>query len=200
MLTLAAPVTAEFEIRQSRFVVHASPVEDQAATLKFFQTVADPAATHNCWAWKLDDGYRFNDDGEPASTAGRPILAAIEGRDLARVMVVVTRYFGGIKLGVGGLIRAYGGSTAKCLDRANIIEWHPVSHFIIEAGFQWTAQLHAAIQACSAVREEEEFSGDGLRLRIELRDDRLRQLQTLLRNSTRGEARISRREDPPSAR
>jgi len=199
MLTLAAPVTAEFEVRQSRFVVHASRVEDQAATLRFFQAVADPSATHNCWAWKLDDGYRFNDDGEPASTAGRPILAAIEGRDLARVMVVVTRYFGGIKLGAGGLIRAYGGSTAKCLDRANIVEWHPVSHFVIEAGFEWTAQIHAAIQACGAVKEKEKFSDAGLRLSIQLRDDHLRQLQTLLRNSTRGEARISRCEDQQSA-
>ncbi|CAM5191071.1 YigZ family protein [Oligella ureolytica] len=59
--------------------------------------------------------YRFNDDGEPGGTAGRPILAAIEGRDLTNIVVLVIRYYGGIKLGTGGLVRAYGGTAAKCL-------------------------------------------------------------------------------------
>ena len=126
MFTLDQPVRAEFLIRRSRFITHASPVSDQAATLEFFESVADLSATHNCWAWKLDHNYRFNDDGEPASTAGKPILSAIEGKQLSRVMVVVTRHFGGIKLGVGGLIRAYSGSAAKCLDQGRIVEVHPV--------------------------------------------------------------------------
>lgn len=75
----------------------------------FLQAVQDLQATHNCWAYKVGAQYRFSDDGEPAGTAGRPILSAIEAQHLDRVMVVVTRYFGGIKLGVGGLVRAYGG-------------------------------------------------------------------------------------------
>src|SRR3546814_18000784 len=77
-----------------------------------------PDATHNCWAWRIGDDYRSNDDGEPAGTAGRPILAAIDGQGMDRVVVVVTRWFGGIKLGAGGLVRAYGGTAAECLRRA----------------------------------------------------------------------------------
>jgi hypothetical protein len=75
-------------------------------------------ATHNCWAWRIGGDYRSSDDGEPAGTAGRPILAAIDGQGFDRVMVVVTRWFGGIKLGAGGLVRAYGGAAAECLRTA----------------------------------------------------------------------------------
>jgi len=190
--TLQAPVCAEFSIRQSRFIVHAAPVSDQAATLDFFAAVSDPAATHNCWAWKLDHSHRCNDDGEPASTAGRPILAAIEGKQLNRVMVVVTRYFGGIMLGVGGLIRAYSGCAAKCLDQGVIIELHPSCDCVIKAGFEWTGQVHAALDACAVKKLQEEFTAEGVRLKVEVRESNLRQLQMLLRDSTRGTATLSR--------
>ena len=120
MLTLTGPSSIETEIKRSRFIAHAGRVDNLADTLAFYESVADPSATHNCWAWRLDHQYRFNDDGEPASTAGKPILSAIEGKGLDHAMVVVTRYFGGIKLGVGGLVRAYSGSTSKCIDQAGI--------------------------------------------------------------------------------
>jgi len=192
VLTLLAPVHAEFTIRQSRFVVHAAPVSSQAATLDFYAAVSDSAATHNCWAWKLDHSHRCNDDGEPASTAGRPILAAIEGKQLSRVMVIVTRYFGGIMLGVGGLIRAYSGSAAKCLDQGVIIELHPSCECVIQAGFEWTGQVHAALAACAAKKGKEEFTAAGMRLQIEVRESAVRKLQMLLRDSTRGTATLSR--------
>lgn len=192
MLSLAETVTAEYVIKQSRFVVHCGPVTDQAATLQFYQAVSDPSATHNCWAWKLGPVYRFNDDGEPAGTAGKPILMAIEGKGLDRVMVVVTRHFGGIKLGVGGLVRAYGGCAARCLDQAEWVEHHPVCQCEIEAGFEHTGAVHAAIDSCEGVKLEESYVAEGMRLRIEVRQDRLRQLQSLLRDSTRGSAILRR--------
>ena len=192
MLTLAAAISTDVTIRQSRFVTHAAPVEDLASTLVFFDTVADPAASHNCWAWKLDHSQRFNDDGEPASTAGKPILAAIDARELCRVMVVVTRYFGGTKLGVGGLIRAYSGCAAHCLDQGSIVEIHPTSRYIVEAGFEWTGQVYRLLETCSAVRGEERYTASGVCLEFELRNDRLRKLQTLLRDATRGNALLRR--------
>jgi len=190
--TLAEPVSADITIRRSRFVTHAAPVADQASTLAFFDATADPAATHNCWAWKLDHDYRFNDDGEPAGTAGKPILAAIEGKQLSRVMVVVTRYFGGIKLGAGGLVRAYSGCAAKCLDQGSFVEIHPTSHFVIEAGFEWTGQVHAIVEACGANKKQERYTVNGISLRLELRDDRSQKLQTMLRDATRGTATLTR--------
>jgi len=192
LFSLAAPVTTEATIRQSRFVAHATQVADQEATLTFFDAVADPAASHNCWAWKLDHSYRFNDDGEPASTAGKPILAAIEGKHLCRVMVVVTRYFGGIKLGVGGLIRAYSSCAAKCLDRGRVIEIHATSRCVIEAGFEWTGHVHNLLEACGAIRDEERFTTCGICISFEIREDHLRKLQNLLRDATRGNATLKR--------
>ncbi len=187
MRTLAAPQSFEVVIKRSRFIAHASHVDSQANTLNFYESVADPAATHNCWAWRLDYQYRFNDDGEPASTAGRPILSAIEGKGLDKVMVVVTRYFGGIKLGVGGLIRAYSGCAAKCLDQASVIEIQPKTECTIDAGFQWTGQVYAALESCGARKLNEDFLADGIRIRVEVNKSDLQSLKLILRNSTRGE-------------
>lgn len=192
MLSLAKTVTAEYVIRKSRFVVHATPVPDQAATLAFYEAVSDPAASHNCWAWRLEHTQRSNDDGEPAGTAGKPILSAIEGKNLSQVMVVVTRYFGGIMLGVGGLVRAYGGCAARCLDQAELLEHHPSCQCRIEAAFEYTGAVHAAIDACEALKLQENFGAEGFQLLLEVRLDRVRQLQSLLRDNTRGSASLQR--------
>lgn len=106
------------EIRKSRFLAQAAPAQSAAQALSFLREISDPAATHNCWAYRIGQDYRFNDDGEPGGTAGRPILQAIEGAGVDRVAVVVTRWYGGIKLGAGGLVRAYGSTAAECLRRA----------------------------------------------------------------------------------
>lgn len=192
MRTLAASAALELEIRRSRFVAHAARVDSLADTLAFYESVADPAATHNCWAWRLDHRYRFNDDGEPASTAGKPILSAIEGKGLDHVMVVVTRYFGGIKLGVGGLVRAYSGCAAKCLDQAGIKVEQPRVECLISAGFSWTGQVYQALQACDAHKLAEEFGNEGVEIRAEVAEASLESLEALLRDMTRGEATVSR--------
>lgn len=102
---------------------------DQCATIDAALALVEavraqwPDATHHCWAWRGDgrDAWRYADDGEPSGSAGKPILNAIDGRDLSDVAVVVTRYFGGTKLGVGGLVRAYGACAAAALDAATIV-------------------------------------------------------------------------------
>jgi putative IMPACT (imprinted ancient) family translation regulator len=110
--TLAAPATHLLEVRHSRFLAHAAPVESPTQAMDFVARVADADATHNCWAWRLGQDYRSSDDGEPAGTAGRPILAAIDGQGYDRIAVVVACLFWGIKLGGVGLVRAYGGAAA----------------------------------------------------------------------------------------
>ncbi|WP_408736818.1 IMPACT family protein [Acetobacter sacchari] len=114
----------EKEIKKSRFLAYAAPVDSEEAALAFIHEISDVEARHNCWAWRIGQQYRFHDDGEPGGTAGRPILQVIEAQDIDRVAVVVTRWFGGIKLGAGGLVRAYGGTAAECLrlaPRASIV-------------------------------------------------------------------------------
>ncbi|XP_019054362.1 PREDICTED: uncharacterized protein LOC104603685 isoform X2 [Nelumbo nucifera] len=110
--------TLEREIKKSKFIAIAGPISDEQSAHSFLAEVRDPRATHNCWAYKLGDQYRCNDDGEPSGTAGKPIYSAIVSSGIDRVMVVVIRHFGGIKLGTGGLVRAYGGVTAECLKNA----------------------------------------------------------------------------------
>jgi uncharacterized YigZ family protein len=186
--TLASPASIEVEIKRSRFIAHAARIDSLADSLAFYESVADHTATHNCWAWKLDHQYRFNDDGEPASTAGKPIYSAIDGKQLDHVMVVVTRHYGGIKLGVGGLIRAYGGSAARCIDQAGIIDIQPRVTCTIEAGFKWTGQLYTALEQCGAQKLGEDYPPGGILVRAELLESALPVLREKLRDATRGEA------------
>lgn len=200
MKTLAGPARVEVEIKRSRFVARAARVDSLDETLVFYESAADPAATHNCWAWKLGDQYRFNDDGEPASTAGKPIYAAIDGKGLDHVMVVVTRYYGGIKLGAGGLARAYGGSAARCLDQAEFLEILPRVRCDVEAGYEWTGAVYAALDASGARRLTEAYPPGGLRVTVDLPEAELPTLRNQLRDATRGEAvvRISGEDARPA--
>src|SRR5690606_1105619 len=120
--TLVAPCEYREEIRKSRFLALAAPVESAQQALAFIDQHRDSSASHNCWAFKCGAQYRFSDDGEPGGTAGRPILAAIEGQVHDQVVVLVIRWYGGIPLGTGGLARAYGGSAAKCLQGGERVE------------------------------------------------------------------------------
>ncbi|WP_445115512.1 IMPACT family protein [Acinetobacter sp. WZC-1] len=114
-VSLVSETTCEQEIKKSRFQAIAAPVENEQQLRDFLHKYADASATHQCWAWKIGHSVRFNDDGEPSGTAGRPILNAIEAHELTNSIVLVNRWYGGIKLGTGGLARAYGGCAGQCL-------------------------------------------------------------------------------------
>jgi uncharacterized YigZ family protein len=187
MLTLERQATFEETIKKSRFIGHAARVTSQAESLDFYESVIDHQATHNCWAWRINFQIRSSDDGEPSGTAGRPMLNVIERRNLENVMVVVTRYFGGIKLGVGGLVRAYSGTTAKCLDRAGVIELFPMSEYTIKIGFEWASTLHGLLDHFSAEKLEESYDNDGLTLKIRCREAQYGELSSGLRNACRGQ-------------
>ena len=120
--TLENEIYFEEDIKKSRFQAIAAPVESEQAVKEFLERHKDISTTHQCWAWKVGNTVRFNDDGEPSVTAGRPILAVIEGNDLTNVIVLVNRWYGGVKLGTGGLVRAYGGCAGQCLIQAEKIE------------------------------------------------------------------------------
>ena len=120
--TISSLVSYEEDIKKSRFQAFAVPVENEQAVKDFLEQYKDISTTHQCWAWKIGHNVRFNDDGEPSGTAGRPILATIEGNELTNVLVLVNRWYGGVKLGTGGLVRAYGGTAGQCLLLAEKIE------------------------------------------------------------------------------
>lgn len=187
-LTLAGEARLRQEIRKSRFLAQAAPVGDAEAALAFVARVSERAATHNCWAFKIGANYRFNDDGEPGGSAGRPILAAIEGQGLDHVAVVVTRWFGGVKLGVGGLVRAYGGCAAECLrvaDKRALVEQTQVS---VQCDYATAAALHARLREFDAHKRAERAAADGVELELELPRERVAALGALLRDLSRGRA------------
>ena len=188
--TLAAPATHALEVKHSRFLAQAAPVADADAALAWLERVADRAATHNCWAYRVGQEYRSSDDGEPAGTAGRPILAAIDGQGFDRVMVVVTRWYGGIKLGAGGLVRAYGGAAAECLRTAPRQPLVAMREVTIRCGFEDIGSVHATLAAFGAEKCGETFDADGVRLQVVLPAVRCAALQAQLRDATRDRARV----------
>ncbi len=120
--TIDSAVQVEIEkIKGSRFVADIAPAADEAEAMAFVQSIRDefPDAGHHCFAWRIDEERtRSSDDGEPTGTAGLPILKRLVGEDLQQVVLVVTRWFGGTKLGTGGLVRAYGAAARAALDEA----------------------------------------------------------------------------------
>ena len=190
--TLAARCRHQQDIRKSRFLAIAGPVASTAQALAFLREVADPTATHNCWAWRMGQDYRFNDDGEPGGTAGRPILQAIEGQQMDGVMVVVTRWYGGIKLGAGGLARAYGGTAAECLRLAERVPIVAMARLGLRVEFAALALLKARLRDLQAEVESEQFDADGVTLQLQLPAGRAEELALLVRDLTRGRSEARR--------
>ncbi|MEW6764484.1 MAG: YigZ family protein [Pseudomonadota bacterium] len=121
--TPAAEAAAEIEIKKSRFIAHARRVGDRQAAMAWLAELkaAYPDARHHCWAYLLGDPTRassaaMGDDGEPSGTAGKPILNVLQHKGVGDVMIIVVRYFGGIKLGAGGLTRAYGQAAQAVME------------------------------------------------------------------------------------
>lgn len=162
--TIQERVTFEKEIKKSKFIAIAGPISDEKSAMSFLSQVRDPRATHNCWAFKVGDQYRSNDDGEPSGTAGKPIHSAIASSGIDRVMVVVIRYFGGIKLGTGGLVRAYGGVTSECLRNATTCLIKTKVPMGVEVPFDLLGVLYHQLQSFHVedVKQDYDTGKDGI--------------------------------------
>ncbi|CAB3747105.1 hypothetical protein B7G54_03655 [Burkholderia puraquae] len=146
--TLSAPRTTELEIRKSRFIAYAIPVDDRDAAMQVLQRLRDehPAATHVCWALLAGGQSGMSDDGEPSGTAGRPILEVLRHHDLDGVLGAVVRYYGGVKLGAGGLVRAYTDAIASALLDAERVERLRYARLAIEIGYPEEARVRRWIE------------------------------------------------------
>ncbi|WP_273728221.1 YigZ family protein [Brucella gallinifaecis] len=192
MFTISRIESITQEIKKSRFLAIAAPVVNEQAAKDFLAEYSDLAATHNCWAWRIGQNYRFSDDGEPSGTAGKPILQAIDGQQLDNIVVVVTRWFGGILLGSGGLMRAYGGTAAMCLRQAEKTEVIPVIGFSFACDFSDHALLKARLTAVEHVTiANENFTATGVEMAgampLAAQDD----LARLVSDITRGKTTIT---------
>ena len=197
MHTLAGPAQFALEARKSRFLAQAAPVDHPDDAMAWLKACSDPAATHNCWAYRIGSQYRSSDDGEPGGSAGRPILAAIEGQGMDHVVVVVTRWYGGTNLGVGGLVRAYGGAAAECLRQAPRRERVAWREAALDCDFALAGVVHSLLEAAGALKLAEHFDEAGLHLRLRLPASSYAALAERLRDASRGAARLRLLETDP---
>ena len=174
------------EIKKSRFIALAKPVGSAEEAMAFFTENSDSAARHNCWAYKVGTDYRFNDDGEPSGTAGKPILSAIEYADLTNVAVLVIRWFGGIKLGTGGLARAYGGSASACLNDAEHQKIKIYKSFSLRVPFNLTGAIHHLLSSNGVQKISEEYTDRGLFLELSIEAHSFAELEIQLRDMSQG--------------
>lgn len=188
--TLESLHTYEEEIKKSRFLALAGPAQSPESALDFIGTHSVASATHNCWAYRIGDAYRFNDDGEPGGTAGRPMLQAIEGQQCDQVVVLVVRWFGGIKLGSGGLVRAYGGVAAQCLRLAPKIPIVNRSILECHCPFADMALIRSKFSAYDVEVAAEAFDAQGVAWRLALPVEQTEAFSRLFIDLTRGQGRI----------
>lgn len=146
----------EIIIEKSRFIAHISRAETEQEAQAFIQTIKKEHwnATHNCSAYLIgehDQIQKANDDGEPSGTAGVPILEVLKKKQLKDTVVVVTRYFGGIKLGAGGLIRAYGKATSEGINATGIVERKLMKVIHIRVDYTWLGKLENELRSSSYI-------------------------------------------------
>lgn len=180
----------ELEEKKSRFIAVAVTVHSVEEALARLSELRDPTATHNCYAYRIGDQYRFFDDAEPTGTAGKPILAAITRKEIDHCLVVVIRFFGGIKLGAGGLSRAYGKCAAECLRNAATRDLIPRVRLTVTAPFEAIGDVYPALGAHGAVKLGEMFEAGGVVLSVELEETELEAFRSQVTDATRGRARI----------
>ena len=185
---ITATNTYEELIKKSSFVSVCGHVSSTDDFLEFLEQYQDLSATHNCWAYRINDEYRFNDDGEPSGTAGKPILAAIDGAGFNYVAALVIRHYGGVKLGTGGLARAYGGITAKNLQQAAHTFYIPLQALQVQLPFEYSQQLYSLSTEYKAEVIEQNFNINGMHCILSIPTTQYDSFKTSLINITKGQA------------
>jgi uncharacterized YigZ family protein len=193
--TLASPVRADLEIRKSRFLALAVPVADRDEAMEVLRhlRVEHSTATHVCWALLAGGQSGMSDDGEPSGTAGRPILEVLRHHELDGVLAAVVRYYGGIKLGAGGLVRAYTDAIAAALKDAQCVERiaYATLHVVVDYADEprvrrWLEQAGYALADTAYGAEAE------LAVRLPAKD--LEEARIALRDLSHGRAAFPERE------
>ncbi|MET7641489.1 YigZ family protein [Streptomyces sp. NPDC005438] len=192
-LTLEREQWHETEVNRSRFLCVTAPVATEAEALALLERLraAHPTASHHCYAYVLGadaDVQKASDDGEPSGTAGNPMLAMLLRRELRYVAAVVVRYFGGTKLGAGGLIRAYGGAVGETLDRARTLTHHRVRLVTVTVDHQRAGRLENDLRATGRSVLQVTYA-DRVAIQVGLPVGEIDAFEDWLANATSGQAR-----------
>ncbi|TCL05123.1 IMPACT family protein [Sodalis ligni] len=188
----AAPVTAVMEIKKSRFITFLSPARGIDAARDCIRQAREqhPSATHHCWAYiagppQDSSQFGFSDDGEPSGTAGRPMLAQLQGCGAGEITAVVVRYFGGIKLGTGGLVRAYGGGVQQALKLMVRVEIVPQVEFVVSCRYEQQAWIEMAVKQVAGRIVQSEY-GESINFRVAIPFDKVGEASRKLGDLSRG--------------
>ncbi|UST54286.1 YigZ family protein [Comamonadaceae bacterium OTU4NAUVB1] len=187
--TLAGAVHSELVIRRSRFVGCVQPVADRAVALMVVEGLrrAHPGAAHVCWALMAGGQSAANDDGEPGGTAGRPMLEVLRHQDLEGVLATVVRYFGGVKLGAGGLVRAYTDAVAQALLGADKRPLRRLRSLACAVPYALEGSLRRELAAAGALLLTVEH-GSLVRLAFDIEDTAAEALRARIDDATQGRA------------
>ncbi|CAG9196976.1 putative IMPACT family member HI_0722 [Paraburkholderia sabiae] len=187
--TLPSALQAELEIRKSRFIAYAIPVADRDAAMDELRRLREehPTATHVCWALLAGGQSGMSDDGEPSGTAGRPILEVLRHHDLDGVLAAVVRYYGGVKLGAGGLVRAYTDAIATALQDAPRVERIALASLEVEIGYPDEARVRRWIEQENHALEASAY-GMSVQLTIRMPVTAIDSAREALRDMTQGRA------------
>ena len=181
----------EFIERRSRFIGHIAPVKTEEEALAFLEEVraANREANHNCYAYVLREGQirRYSDDGEPQGTAGVPILEVLLRNELVDVCAVVTRYFGGVLLGAGGLVRSYSTGASIAVAAGGIMTKTPCTSFVVEVDYSLYGKLSYILPDYRIVVQESSF-GEKVRLVLLIKTERMPAFQKALQELSAGKA------------
>ncbi|MDN7180176.1 IMPACT family protein [Caballeronia sp. SEWSISQ10-4 2] len=191
--TLTAAVSAEIDIRKSRFIALAIPVADRAAAMLELDTLRaqHPGATHVCWALLAGGESGMSDDGEPSGTAGRPILEVLRHHEVDGVLGAVVRYYGGIKLGAGGLVRAYTDAIATAMQLAERIERVALGLLQVEVDYADEARVRRWVEQEGHALDDPGY-GMTVRLSIQMPLVVRDQAADAIRDLTHGRAAITK--------
>lgn len=191
----AGEAQVELRFKNSRFIGRAGPAPTVEEARRFVARLRAqfPEASHHAYAFAVGYGatvvHGMSDDGEPPGTAGRPMLAVVQGAGLGDVAVVVTRYFGGTKLGTGGLVKAYSAAAQAALEQVPRQEKVERVAARLELPYEFYARCRAAIEGCGGQVEAEDF-GARVELRLRLRQDRLEELRRAVQELTAGQVAV----------
>ena len=161
--TLIRDAQDEFIVNKSRFIGHGRPCETEAEALEFLAEMRwkYKDATHNCYAYIIGPNMgvmRYSDDGEPGGTAGMPIIEVMKARGVTNAAVVVTRYFGGVLLGAGGLVRAYSQGAAVALNACGVGVMHPTARYLMEIGYPLLSRMDYFLKDEPVIVEDKAFT------------------------------------------
>ena len=190
---------SEKVIERSRFIATCLHVESEEEARAFLARVRTefPDATHHCYAFVADtlgNLMRFSDDGEPQGTAGMPILDALRGKKLYQTAVVVTRYFGGVNLGAGGLVRAYSGAASECLDGAEKRFFEPCARYMLTLGYELSDAVRKYISANGWMLADAQYS-DCVRLTVAVRSREEEAFAAKIVDFTAGRVRVEKQDE-----